>query len=401
MFVACLPAADQVAVAVVDRTEARARGASDAPGTAFDLETAPGLELRLRGRSHEARVGWSPRLTLRDVQLGASPELLQRASGSLVVSTSRRLELRVEEEGAYGTQSSAYLQLTPPASSGVGSSLAAAPRVEPLAVPVSLRSVSSRSTAGLRWLPARRWTLGLAGSYLVSGGADDASRALLPLQSGPRVEAALGWSASRLDTVTTLGSAQRVHVSTGSDTVLVEGSEAWSRRLAPTLDLQLAAGVSGVGSNGTRGEKTAVVGTTGVLPVAQATLTRRLRLDEHVHEAQVAVRLAPVVDRLTGTADQRWQATLSATRAASRELALRAQIAAARSTAMNRTASIALVMGDVGVSVRIARGLTLDPGLRVAWQRGSTDAPVPGAGQPVTSWVAYLAAGWSTPFLPF
>ena len=119
---------------------------------------------------------------------------------------SHRSHFVLKQEGAYGTQSTAYIGLTTP---GAGQ-----PSQQPTLVPTlsTLTSALSRSTAVAEYRFSPLVIGSVLAEYLLSGGATQASQAIIPLQYGPRAEVSFNVAQSRRSYWITTVDGQRIDV---------------------------------------------------------------------------------------------------------------------------------------------------------------------------------------------
>jgi hypothetical protein len=218
-------AADYVGtVNVADLTEVRVRagqgagsGTAQAPSPGFDLVNEPRVGVHVTDRRWDWTLGGALRMTLPDVEQG--PELtLTPAVGS--VSTlqlfgtgsasvgwhDRRVRIVASENATYGWFNAGYL--VPAASMGPPIGPGGPTPVQPSAAPQTIETVGSRSALTTDVRIGRREQLEVSAAWLVAGGTDAASQAVLPLVQGPRLDALYSYALSRRDRLTTAGYAQ-------------------------------------------------------------------------------------------------------------------------------------------------------------------------------------------------
>lgn len=163
------------------------------------LELEPRLGLDHEGRTSVFRLAYYPRLLM--AADSPPPQSLHQASSSLALQLEPGMRLSGAASGCYGTNDFRnQYGLTCGAAS-----LAPAPGAGPQPIPqtTTARYMSLSGALGLEWRTSA--SLALAGtlSYLVQGGADAPTRALLPLQRGPSFFLALDWTAGRVDSLVT------------------------------------------------------------------------------------------------------------------------------------------------------------------------------------------------------
>lgn len=190
--------APESTVAVVDRTETRARIVDGAP--AADVETNPSLTYRLRARRGRlgATVAYAPRLVL--TWPGDGTTRFEHVQGARVGFENRgeRVRYGLLALGSYGDASAATL-FVQPAWTGEGALEAPAPL--PLDARVSLRFVSLQGAVSTGHTFDRRTDLLLTASYFVYGGPEPEAQVLLPFQTGPGIDAVVRRAISRTEDV--------------------------------------------------------------------------------------------------------------------------------------------------------------------------------------------------------
>lgn len=332
------------------RSEVRLRGGAADP--VLDLEATPSAALHVRWPTWSLDAGYTPRFTLRQVDLDASAEMLQ--SGTLSAAWhGRRTSFEAHANGAYGIESFSSLAVQ---------SSSDTPPVQRLPDTGRISYASLRAGAGVTWAASRRWKLTAGLDFLLSGGIDDASRAVVPLQSGPHAELGAEHALTRKDQLVTAIDASQATFSTGADATVIEASEAWRRALSRRLSSTLRAGVAGALHTGGEGGESVY----SVYPVVQAVLAWRSPAD--ALELQASVWVEPVVDRLSGRVDERLQGSVGGTWSPSRSVALRGRIGAAQSVPWDGDQAIRLALGEAAVSVRVTDQLRAELGTRGALQ---------------------------------
>jgi hypothetical protein len=333
------------------RSEIRVRG--DADSAFFDVEATPTAALRLRSPTWEASLGYAPRFTLRQVDPRASFEVLHAAT--LAASWRRpRTTLSLQGRGTYGTESFASLALqTAPSGS---------PQLDRLPETTRIDYASLRAGATLRHAASRRWLITGSVGYSLGGGTDDASRTVIPFQSGPYGSLGAEAALTRKDRLVSTLQASHARFSSGPEITVIEASEAWRRTLTRRTESSLRAGVAGALHHSfDSGARRAAL-----YPVAEATLLHTLPADRLALRASVWI--APVVDRLSGLVDERLQGAVSGTWNVTPRLAVRGQVGAAQSIPWTGDQAIRLALADVAMSVKVNERLHVDVGTRGALQ---------------------------------
>ncbi len=385
MIATAVLAADYAATLdLSDRTEVRARSTQQISAPAdqpippqasvlgIDLYTQPQARLLVSDRIWEWVVVYTPWLMLPDVELGVTPQLFQ-VGGASVAWHDRLVRLIIGEDASYGLINSAYLT---PQQAVPGQP----PTIQPAAEPATLLLGSSRSygTASVR--TSRRATFALDVEYLLSGGADAASRAVTPDLHGPRAWASFGYDATRADHLTTFASVQRADFATAPcaaapgqvvapgtmcapQDVLALAEETLTHNLSRTVGLVLGAGAA-VTSDRLTGD--VPYGTT-FFPVADASLQVHFG---HEGKSLFAIygRLAPYVNMLYGIVSNYLIGEASLRDELTTRIAVRVAVGAAETLPTDTPAATNLVRGEVELDYRASRWVELAVGERGYWQ---------------------------------
>lgn len=167
------------------------------PLSATALELEPSLGLEHDERTSTLRVAYFPRLVM--VAASPPPQFFNQASLGLALRPDPTLRLTGGASGCYGTND---FRVQYALACGAA---ALAPGAGPQPIPQvpTVKYMNASGALGFESRPAARIAVSGTLSYLVQGGADAPSRALLPLQRGPSFLAALEWAAGRDDALTT------------------------------------------------------------------------------------------------------------------------------------------------------------------------------------------------------
>ncbi|GAC1351783.1 MAG: hypothetical protein NVS3B20_06470 [Polyangiales bacterium] len=355
-------------LSVSDRSEVRVRQTDPVEGRVLDVETAPRADLHLDTRLTEFTLAYSPRFTVRHVNLEQRPEVLQTA---FVRETfrERHAQFSVYEDATFGNQNFGYL-LQPGATTTFAPQPGqATPGVETLPASTTILYESLRTGFSARVTPARRWVYLSLFEYVVSGGADEASRKTLPLQYGPRGEQSIEYAASRRDQLISTWSASRVIVSSGPEITLIETSESVRHHFSLHTQSVFLAGFARVALHSSSQAPLSYVN----FPVGEVSVLHALA-EDHL-DLRFAVRVAPMIDRLNGQVDERVQATLASVFSPSRRFSLRAQAGALQSVPSDARNALSLAIGEASVAYQAGRHFTVEGGARFAVQK-QIDAPV-------------------------
>jgi hypothetical protein len=307
---------------------------------------------------------------------GAAPQMLFADTGSGVVERAfvrarTAVELRgrdvwrvlLRQDGAYGSIDLRPLAGLPPQAPGP-------PNVQiPPAAPLILLEESISSASLERALSLRTQFSGEA-AWQISGGADAASRASLPLSRGPRVRAQLSFEATRLDGIDGALSAFDTRYSNGRRASAAALTAAWRRMLSRGATIVLGAGPA-VG----RGEDPIFGTTRSALPAARA----EARLEPEALGQRglvVALRLAaePVGDQISGDLTERGSMTASVGWSIVDEFRLDARALGSLALTSGQSGSFGTVAGDkflqgeLRLTFHAMRQVDALIGARGAWQ---------------------------------
>lgn len=366
---------------VSDRSELRLRDSGELAGQVVDLETSPAATLSLRSRAFRFSIAYLPRFTLRQVDYRPEPEVFQRGALSAALH-GPRYELALDADLAYGATS--FTSLVP-----IEGADPAHPQVDRLPQLSTIDYLSSRAGVTATFAPARRWTFRVQAEHALSGGADAASRALVPSQSGPHAAFSAAHALSRRDSLISAIDASRVLFSSGQDNVLGEAVERWRHAFSRRSAMTLGGGASLVVA------RTADGGAWSSRPYALGEAAIQYRDPAPLVELVLSARLAPVVDRLSGLVDERLQGNALLSWTASSSLVLRTQFGAAQSVQWGQPGAVRIAVGEAAFSVRAGRAAQVDLGTRVALQ----DAY--GVGASPAQWMIFTGASFSLPRLRF
>lgn len=367
MFSALVFAADMATLSVSDRTELRTR----VPGTgqlaaSADLETIPDLRLALWSRRLRFAVAYAPRLTLWDIGSSAQQFTQMQAGDVRLEWKGRRVQLSISESASYGGVSFAASSVSPgPAAADPTVTPPVSPQLpsfQPFPQPSIIQYMSSSTTLDAR-LTLRRWAFQAYAGYQLSGGADKAARAVLPLQTGPLGEVSASYSVSRQDQIVTTLTGSETSFSTGPEMILAGVTLGHRHQWARGTETRLTAGVSEARMRADSNS----AHTFTTYPVAELAFERR-----GVPGGRVGVlagaRIAPVVNRLFGFVEERVEGTLGVTYER-RRLATRGSISASRSVPATGPNATTLFGGELGAGYAVTRGVAFDGGARCLWQR--------------------------------
>ncbi len=367
-----------------DVTTLRAR-ATQGQGAGLDFVEAPTASVRVADRLSTYTLTYSPTLTLPDFEQGIHPQLIN-VGNAIAAWHHRSTSFTVTEGAMYGVLDSAYLQQTQILMPGQQPPLNALPN------PGFITVFGSTTDATLRQGVGRRVVLLLSGGYLVSGGADPASRDELPEEYGPRASASLAYTASRLDLLTTRVLVQELHtkggcppVATGTQVTMVgvpqeaglvlcrervesaQLDETLRRRLSRTTILTLGAGAAVYDTDATD----LGVQETLLYPVALAQLSSHFGF-KGTSELSLYAQLAPNVDPLTGLTAEYLQGSANLTDVLTSSRRLHLGVSALKTLQSDHGYNdVSLVTGSADATLGLDRLSDLSFGVQGLWQEHS------------------------------
>ena len=350
-----------------DRCEMRLRDPGDVTGTpSLDLETSPRGSFELASRRASFGVSYAPRLTLWNANVDPSPTLLQ-VGAAHVDFRNRFVTWRVDERASYGGLNLTSTSLTP-SSDGTPNKFDVVPVSRVIQYASSTSSLSARAAK-------RRWASDFSVGYQLSGSAEASDRSVLPLQYGPFADAKFDFAASRRSHLLTTIEGSNTEFSSGSGALIVLGTEgwryAWSRMTSVRFD---------VGAAETRTRSSASSGYSHATdPAGAVTWEQRYPVAPERVTSELSLRVAPVVNAVLGSEDERAQATLRAKWARQR-WEIDASLSAQQTVNGDDPNGVRLFAGELHGSHAVSRSLALDAGVRAFAQRlnvptapGSTD----------------------------
>ena len=382
LLAATLAAAVQGSLIVADRSETRLRTETTNDGTGSktrfvgDLETSPSALLRLWSRLAEIDVGYSPRYTLRDYAHDPTSEIVQRIAAGVVLTPDRRTRIGFGEEFTYGRAS--FVSLGLGQSSSTTAPPPGGPPVERLPLVLPLDYVMSRAYLTASIVATRLLRFSAYGDYSYSGGTDAASRTVYPVQTTPRGELTMDVTVTRRDALVTTLRAFRVAtdstpITRRSNIAFLEELQGIRHAFSTSTDATLSAGV---------GETGARIGDDPrqwkVYPLAEAALRHALSPDRV--EGRAYVRMAPIVDRLTGNLDYQLQASLVSlwTPGNLRHgMVVRTILGGAQSIPPSKTAALTIVTLEAAVGYRTSAHVLFEVGARAISIRSKGTDPAP------------------------
>ena len=399
--------AQVVTLSLADRTEAREIVNQDSYAEAA---TRPAAALALLWKHTRLLLGYAPSFTL--TPLGSeSRELLvyhtAALNGSYVLG---RTVLFVNESVGYGSQNfqeqalaGGALATAPgvpgpaagnntPAPLAIGTVLggptstngATGGTVNPTRNPVTLsnkvvRFESLATSVGVTHTASRNLVYGGDTGYALSGAVRPADQAQYPLVQGPRWSAFTRYGWGHHDNVTSTLALQYAVVSMGRSVWLGALTEDWAHRFNVHTSTIL-----GVGASGTRSPvlNNGTVVAYGIYPTVNASIFESTILERGKLSLGFTVSAAPALDLTTLAVDPR--VSLSATTGWTRRrfFSMLGVGSALSVRGSNNTGALDSVTGSTSFGYMLGRAVSIDTGLRAAWQSygGTTVIPMTYAG---------------------
>jgi hypothetical protein len=330
------------------RAEARGQRFDQAgqPASAWvSLEATPWAALALTLPELRGRAAYEPRLTLPRLQDGLRPDVVHQLQLSARGRLAPTLQLDGSAAGASGTSR--------PADEARQARPEGEPSPGPIVATGVLRSVQAQAALRLAWRADPRTSAAGTVTWSRSGGADDASRAVMPQEQTLRLDATALWRATRVDELGLEAGLSDTRFDQGGEAAFGLVSASWRRRLQPDLAAWARGGAGGASARpaGGRAVRRAVFG--GELGVAESALLPGL-------SGQLVLRASPVVDRLLGTVDARYEAEL--TSALALPPAWRLAARAAGALFRRDRGDARLLLADLRVDRSLGRHLTVGAG---------------------------------------
>ncbi|MBU8897272.1 hypothetical protein DRW03_17270 [Corallococcus sp. H22C18031201] len=329
------------------------------PSITGDAELTPSLSLLFRDGGTQLQAEYAPRLSLREVTQSARTEV--QHVGRLVGDwrADRGLTLHGSQEFVLGRVD---LLSTVPVADSPTRPVGDGP-LQPIPQGGSVYFLSSLTTLGTTttWL-GRGLGLSASAAFAVSGGLNGGAREAVPLQYGPRAQAALGWALAQRQVLSTAVGATDTRFSTGAHATVLTLTEGWNWRMDRRTSLEAGMGVGVAQSLSAEGLER-----TDVLPDLTVAMGYRIPSREYDFTGRLSAHVTPFVDRLTGQVYPRADVTASGTWM----LGPRARVSATGGTAFAVGGATAdrLILGGLGASYAFTRWVSVESEARTAWSR--------------------------------
>jgi hypothetical protein len=342
------------------------------------LEVGPSLGLEHEERTSTLRIAYFPRLVL--IAASPPPQFLNQASLSLALQPDPTLRLSGSAGGCYGTANFRAQYALTCGSPALGQGVGAGP--QPIPQVSTVRYMSASGALGFESRPAARIAVSGTLSFLAQGGGDAPTRAVLPLQRGPSVLAALEGTAGRGDALTTslagsyYASLRGIPAPGVNDLAttawVAQVLEVWQHAIGRRGRLRLGLGVGFVGDADDLPRlvlrTTSVVGEIGFQQAfAREDEARPFQLD-------IGARVAPFVDFTSGLAYER--ANASADLGCPFDQDWRFDASLSVGTALDGVQrGQATATAQLTATWVATRWVRLSTGLNGLWQRAGADFP--------------------------
>jgi hypothetical protein len=361
------------------------RGRAPDPGEQTgEVSVGARAALGLEGRRHGATVAYLPRA----VFLTETGRVTALHAGLL--STEWRYAPRWRAEasatGSYGERDFLLADVTLPATAGGAPAPGATPGTpspvapaEPLPVPTLARLpyASGALTLGVAGAPGPRSAVRLSVRGGVEGGTTAAARAAYAERRNAGFSAGHEWTVSRRDVLESTLDGTGARFVRGPTTAVAALTVTWRRELSARTGVWIGAGPT-MEAEAEDGERTALVAAGGEAGI-------RHRLFRPIVEGGASVRVAPVIDRISGTAYHRADGTAAVQWQATTGWLLRG-IAAAGVATNGPQQGDRVVSGEAEAAwSRLDRWTTA---FGVRWLRQEVAALT------LQEWSAYVSAGW-------
>jgi len=392
--------AQLVTLGVSDRTEVR-HIIADVKYS--EVATLPRVGLDFGWKHTRLSLGYGPSITVTPLQ-AQDPNVLIFHAATLAVSQRwQRTTLTLSESGGYGRINFRSQALADPRSGPVVSTPAATPGGTPGSPavptnggipgmqpttggtsgttggnpltgynrPVTFVSSVTALTLNQSLSPVLTFTSGI--SYLVTGAVTPEERLYYPSVRGPGAQAGITYRASRDDGITTSASTQLATSSNGNRAWLLTATESWTHRLGRTTSTSLGSGLSLTRNSQPDGTIYYVV-----FPNFLASITNATKLGRSMLAFGGGVSSAPFIDPSRALVDPRLSANAFVGLSRDRFSATLTGYSGLSVATAGNQGALNGVTGSFNASYRLAAFVSVDSGVRTAWQsfQGNTSVPL-------------------------
>jgi hypothetical protein len=257
------------------------------PEGTTEVQFNPSVSLEAPVPGHFSLLGsYTPRIVLFEA-LAPTATYLHRGRVASFWRAAKGTRLVLDEQLLYGLSSFSWLQTA--AEGG-------APTFDRLAKVPPLNYFSTSTSFGIEQALSRKVGLGLSAAYLVSGGADAAARAIVPIQRGPRLALRVAWAFATQDSLLGALDAYASSYSSIQTSYVADANVGWRHVFSRVMDFDMGAGVA------VSREKFADSSSSSLYPYFGAGIRRGIleKRGGQYLAGSLRVRLAPAVDPLTG-----------------------------------------------------------------------------------------------------
>jgi hypothetical protein len=252
-----------------------------------EVTAEPRAGLGLVGRLHSANAAYAPQLRLDSGSATATVLHVGAVSGAWRLDP--RWQATAVATGSYGERD--FLLGDRPALATGG----AAVPVQPIPALTSVRYGAGALRVGLGGALTPRHPVLLGAQVFAEGGVGPAAGAVLPMQRGVAADGSLGWTLSRADALSAaLNGTVTTFPATGARSAAAALTTSWRHAFTPRTGGWLGAGPTWASETGSD-SVVAVGGEAGV----------QHRLVRPAVDAALSTRVAPIIDRITGSVYQR------------------------------------------------------------------------------------------------
>jgi hypothetical protein len=368
---------------------------SAGPTVALDLYEQILLHGHLALRQWDFDLDYRPSILQPDIELGSfclqpsqdgtpcsQPQPFQLGSASIGWHD-REVRLTASEDAAHGLYNPTSLAPTAvPATQGAPGAPPVAgggpTTAQPLATQQTLVYFATTTALTLTVVADRRASYSLRASYIARGGLDDVSRAVLPVQYGPRADATFAYAVTRRDQAVTLAYGQGIQFSPSPcyddlgnptaltcrpDVQIVSVSEELHHLLERSTSLIVGAGVA----EGRLHRDDILPYRTLTFPVANASVTHLFGQTGH-SKVTLGVAFGPYVDYRTGLASERGEVDAGLVERLNRWIKLTVSGAGGQTVPTSDPQALTYLRGGVDVAFRVDRSLDFALGELGGWQ---------------------------------
>lgn len=364
-----------------DRTEIRAVDSTGNVSAAVDIQTTPSLLATLAIPDWNFSLGYFPQLTLHFTYAATTLELLH--SGRFSASWfGRRYRMTLNQDISYGGLVFSGL-LSQSLRSGNAAQIQSLPAADRISI------LSYRSELAMSTRLSRRTDILSSAAISGSGGADDASRAVLPSQFGPRVSFGLQHTLSRRTSLQSSAALSFIAFSTGAEFGSIDARIQGQYRISRKWTALAGTGLSANSSRVSRDSADEYL----LYPTADASLA--FRMPENRLEGGFGARLSPVLDRVRAALDQRIDTTVYAIFRATPRFSTRSSVDLAQSIPPLVPNALTSLSGELTFIYQPTRAIELSLGFRGAWQS------LRGEDNPFGSWLIHTNVLFQAPVISF